>query len=950
MGSYSPRDQRSAPGGGQQGHERGLSVRTAPARGLPFPITELVGRDAAVADVAPAFERARLVTLTGAPGVGKTRLAVAVTSAIADSFAEGALWIPLDDVSAPCAIPDALATRIGVCSTPGKVTHALVDHLRERHMLLVLDTCEHVASVCSDLVLQLLEQCPAVSIMATSRQPLAVPGEQVWRVPPLSIPAKDDPDTLESSHAVQVFCQRAGTITRSFKLDRRTGPVVGEICRRLEGAPLAIELAAGRLDALSPQEIMARLDDRLVLLTAPGTTQPARHHSLRAALDWSYELLTDPERSMLRRLSVFSGGCTLAAVEGVCGVDGSTESAPLETLTALVAKSLVAADTNLDETRYQVSENVHHYAAERLTESGELTSVRLAHLTWCAGLAERATAGTAVDERAFTSLEPEYKNLAAALDWAVSHQEAKLALRLTAALVPLWEQRGWFNTSRERFEAILAAGKREADDATGRGITVALDGDRAAGVRVAREFLSLASTAHPSLMPWLYQLAFLAARVDPFATVRLFEEAMTQARDEGEDLALRTVLRVYGTALLLVGDGARARNLFMEYIESVQCAGGGDEVYPQQLDLGRAEVAIGDLDSAGDHLHGGLVKAREAGDLKMVAVALGLLGDLARLQGRLSEARSYLEEGAALARSGLDAFSLALCLVPLGHVALREGDFANASACLQEAYSATQRAELHWLGARSLHGLAELARATGDLREARSLFTNALAAGRQHVNIAVVASSLHGLAELALTEGRMTRAASLHHEALRLRHQICDRVGIVDSIEACAVLEAGRGHWSEVGHLLGAANSLKETLGLAPDGAASSEMAQLAAAARKELGADAFDAAQRLGSAMDYAISYASKGRGSRRRPPTGQPSLTPAERRVAELVGQGLTNREVGELLFVSARTVQNHLAKVFIKLEVTSRRELRAVIAGDGPESDAGTVGGVSGTKSLI
>jgi predicted ATPase/DNA-binding SARP family transcriptional activator len=432
------------------------AVRTEPARhNLPLPLTRLIGREAQATAVTALIGRKRLVTLIGPGGVGKTRLVLRVAEGLTDGFFHGVRLVDLAPVADAGLIASQIAAVLGVresgppqpalptAATGAVGTHpggplldALVDALRPREMLLLLDNCEHLAAGCARLTEALLSSCPGLKVLATSRTVLGVRGEQLYPVPPLSLPPETMPpsEALLASESVQLFAEQASLSLPDFRVTEENAAAIAAICRRLDGLPLAIELAAARVAALSPAQIAARLTDRLRLLTGSGGTAPTRHHSLAATLDWSHNLLAPPERALFRRLAVFTGGGTLAAIEAVCAGSGESHNV-LDRLTTLVRSSLLEHQQVEGEARYRMLETVHEYARERLEEAGEADAVRAAHREWCLAWVARPDPGFSRWQEA---MKREYGNLRAALAGAVERDEWDAALRLAVALGPLW--------------------------------------------------------------------------------------------------------------------------------------------------------------------------------------------------------------------------------------------------------------------------------------------------------------------------------------------------------------------------------------------------------------------------------------------------------------------------------------------------------------------------------
>ena len=394
---------------------------------LPLQTTGFVGRERELADVAGALDDARVVTLTGVGGVGKTRLAPQVAAAVLPHYQDGAWLCELASVGDPEAIAEALATTLGVQPRMGQtLDEALLDFLRSKEVLLLLDNCEHVLESVARLVDRVVQNAARVTVLATSREGLALPGERMVALPSLGI----------EDEAVSLFVERATDARAGFTLTPENAPAVAQICARLDGIPLAIELAAARVQAMTPAEIAARLDDQFRLLSSGRRTAVERHQTLRRAIDWSYDMLSDDERTVLQRLSVFAGGCTLDAAEVVAGGQGIDERDVLDHIATLVRRSLVVADPVGEETRYRLLETIRQYAQDRLEESGETDAVGHRHATHYCSLAEEAGPHLrAADQLAWIArLAPEFDNLRVALTWALDHDDLDLALALVVAV------------------------------------------------------------------------------------------------------------------------------------------------------------------------------------------------------------------------------------------------------------------------------------------------------------------------------------------------------------------------------------------------------------------------------------------------------------------------------------------------------------------------------------
>src|SRR5579871_5032422 len=471
---------------------------------LPHPITELVGREDERIEVALQLRHSRLVTLTGMGGIGKTRLAREVASEVVGEYADGVWLVALEALSEGRLVIQQIASVLGLKEERSRTPlQSVTEHLRRKRLLLVLDNCEHLLEASARVVAHLLQTCGEVRILATSREPLGIEGETVWSVPALAVPDMESlppgPTTLvrvlKGYESVQLFVERAQAVQTSFALSGNNARSVAQACQHLEGIPLAIELAAARVKAMTVDQIVSRLDNHLRLLTGGSRSAQSRQQTLRATLDWSYELLSEAERSLLRRLSVFAGGCTLEAAEQVCSGEGIEEWQVLDLLTSLVDKSLVTFEEREPAGgRYRLLEMVRQYAAESLQASGESEQIKRKHRDWCVAFAEeeQPRMRSAEQEKSLQRLETEHENLRTALGWCrVEENGAQAGLRLAGALGRFWEVRGYMTEGRrylaealgreegagrtpERARALNCAGvlaHRQGDYASARSLT-----------------------------------------------------------------------------------------------------------------------------------------------------------------------------------------------------------------------------------------------------------------------------------------------------------------------------------------------------------------------------------------------------------------------------------------------------------------------------------------------
>jgi non-specific serine/threonine protein kinase len=555
----------------------------AAAHNLPSQLTRFIGREREIAELKPLLAAERLVTLTGTGGAGKTRLALQIAQGLVGDFAHGVWLIELAPLADPDLIPHAIASTVGMrLESSHGVTDSLIVFLRPRRTLLILDNCEHLIAGCAMLVDHILRACPHVCVLATSREALGVAGERAWRVPSLVLPAAKPEvplDVASKSDAVRFFVDRAQAVASHFTLSPANTSTVVRICQRLDGIPLALELAAARMKLLSLDQISARLDDRFQLLTGGSRTAVPRQQTLRATIEWSYDLLSDEERRLLRRLAVFTGGCSLEAAEQVCAADESSGDAAIDLLSHLIDKSLVAVDDEDGERRYHLLETVRQYARDRLFESGEAAALRNRHLHFFEHLALEAEAGLLGPSHILWArrLNTDHDNLRAALEWGLSVSgNTETPLRMVCALWIFWNQRNHFGEGRRWVERALSAAPDSTRSLRLRALLAAADlsflsGDYAAARAFCDDVLAL-DDAGPAKDRWPVAFASFIlgnlAIADGKATkaIELFERAVAIARAAGAVHITGLVLIGPMYMAWLAGDYTRARTLIDESV------------------------------------------------------------------------------------------------------------------------------------------------------------------------------------------------------------------------------------------------------------------------------------------------------------------------------------------------------------------------------------------------
>ena len=668
---------------------------------LPRQLTSFVGREPEIAQVRELLDATRLLTLTGAGGSGKTRLVLQAAADVLDQYPDGVWFVDLAPITDPALVPQTVASALTVREEAGKpLAQSVTEYARPKQFLLVLDNCEHLLDACARFADALLRACPHVKLLATSREALAVPGETSWRVPKLSLPqagALPSLEALTQFEAVRLFLDRAGSVLPGFAVTNANAPAVAQVCHRLDGIPLALELAAARVKVLSVEQIALRLDDRFRLLTGGSRTVLPRQQTLHAALDWSYELLTDQEKALLARLSVFAGGWRLEAAESVCAGDPIEEWEVLDLLARLVDKSLVSAEMQGEQERYNLLETVRQYGQERLLESGGQGAVRRRHRDWFVTYAEQQIAfllSGSHEASAIERLEEEYANLRSAFDEALRGTDDSDALaRLAGSLYWFWTGHH-ASEGRQMLAAAVAYAKatghvtgqlllraaRLADEVGDSSTARALNAEALRNARAAGEW--------PALVEALGWVGFCELRQGQFSMASAYYLEALQLAQENEDRpTIPWLLLSLGHVSRFERRYAEARQRYSEAQAHFQEYGLASSVGAEHvlLNLAHVERLTGDLVLAHSYYVGGLRSIYERGDMTMIPLCLEGLACLAASWGqpdraaRLFGAAEALREALDIRMSPVDR---AECEAPqqAARAALAEDDFASAWA------------------------------------------------------------------------------------------------------------------------------------------------------------------------------------------------------------------------------------------------------------------------------
>jgi non-specific serine/threonine protein kinase len=790
-------------------------------------MTSFIGRVREQDTVRELLREARLLTLTGAGGCGKTRLALQVAGALPADYPDGVVLVELASLASPELVPQAVAVSLGAPEQPGRpFPDMLTDFLASKQILLVLDNCEHLIGACAELVTALLRGCGRLRILATSREGLEVAGETIYLVPSLEVPdpwKALPPEELLEFAAVRLFVERARARRSDFALSSRNAAAVVRICHQLDGIPLAIELAAARIETLSVEGIASRLDDRFRLLTGGPRMALPRQKTLRATLDWSFGLLSAQEQILLPRLSVFVGNWTLEAAEAVGAGEGVETREVLDLLASLVRKSLVLLEERqvqgIGTARYRLLDTVRQYGQELLPASGTAGMVRIRFREWCLGLAARAEAGIeGSEQRLWVNLiEAELDNLRSLLAQGVTAIDGtETALRLATTLRWFWPLGNHYDEGRWWLKVLLAAG-----------------GAVAAGVRAAA----------------IYAAGRLADLMgDHEQAYALYARCLPMFRELGDTSRLAYTLHWLGWHAYRLGESARGAVLREESLRLFRVSGDKQGFALVLSVLGSDAHEQSDYPKAVAYWEEAQALFRELDIPWNLAMLVVSLGEVALVRGDYAGARAHYEEGLRLIQElGLpDGIIAGHCY--LGEVAAAQGELERAEAWFQQGLALGQnidRSKQHIPPC--LQGLGNVARLQGDYRQAIAWLEISVAGFREIGVSGLLARSLTDLGHATRDAGDSVRALTLYRESLTLLGEGGYKPHIIRNLEGAAAVAAMQVRPERAAHLLSGAASLREALGtpLPPSERASHE--RIVASVRAGLSTDAFDDAWTAG-------------------------------------------------------------------------------------------------------
>jgi predicted ATPase/DNA-binding SARP family transcriptional activator len=785
---------------------------------LSVPLTSFIGRAREMSEVRSLLDTTRLLTLTGAGGCGKTRLAVEAARDLLQDHAHGVWLVELASLTDPEFVPRAIASALGLQEQAGQaLTQTLIAYLKPRQLLLVLDNCEHLIYACAEQTEALLRACPNLRILATSREPLRISGELTWLVPSLSLP---DPQHLPpvqelgQYEAVRLFVERARAVHTNFSMTTENAASIAQLCYRLDGIPLALELAAARMTLLSVEQILARLDDRFRLLTGGSRTALSRQQTLRATVDWSYELLSPRERVLFRRLAVFAGGFSFESAAQVTGEVRSaltyttpSEREPeeikvgelLDALANLVDKSLVVVQRRGGETRYRLLETIRQYARECLAEAGEQLSLSRRHLDWCLAFVEQANPNFWGAEHVswVNRLETEHDNLRAALAWCLEH-DITSGLRLATLLSQFWVLRGYVTEGQSWLRNLLAQTSQPSVPRAKALLSEFVMSLRSGNYRLEGEKMIERILNVDSLLDdhvgriQAHQMvgAFMSITEGYERTRPYFELSLSVAREIGFTPGVACAIHFLGVQAAQVGDYVRAQALLEESVTRFGELGAEPAVTPIFLNIVQMPFAYGTYHQWRIVDEETLVVIRHIGSASAIGFALANLGNLARAVGEHARAQTLLEKSLAQFRWIGDQGGLSQALAQLGNFFAATGEHERARGALDESLLIRRTLGDRRGVGRTLNNLANAATLRGEYERARALLDESLELFEEMKDKPGLAQTFNHLGNLGMEQGDYAFAASMYEWSMDLFQQISKRgaAPILLNLAECARL------------------------------------------------------------------------------------------------------------------------------------------------------------------
>ncbi len=762
-----------------------LETLDARPNNLPVQLTSFIGREKEMKQVKEALKLSRLVTLTSAGGSGKTRLALQTGAEVIDEYEHGVWFVDLAALNDPALLTSTMIDALGIKEESKRTTEeTLIDFLKGKEILILLDNCEQLIHACANLAERLLSSCPKLKMIATSREALNCEGEKTYRIPALAIPdpnTNNTPEELIQFESVRLFIERALLVNPGFRVNNENATALAEICSRLDGIPLALELAAARTNILSISKIYERLDDRFSLLTGGKRTALPRQQTLRALIDWSYDLLSEEEKILWSRLTVFSGGWTLEAAEEVCSDEMISKSLILDLQSQLTEKSVIIFDES--NGRYRILESIKQYGIEKLSD-GNGTYLR--HLNYFLGISKKAEPELRGEKARFwfDKIEADHTNFISAIDWSVNNGHADKGAIMAVALGDFWNTNGHYSTGIRLYENILQCSGAS---------------DKSSIINV---------------LNWLCVFKYLQG--DYEQVKKYSEECLTVSRTIDDKKGIAVSLNNLGKVADLMGDPEKAKIYFEESLAIKKELGDKNGISESLQSLGNLSADLGDYEQAKKHFEESFAIKKEIGDIKGMASNLNSLGSLSSFQGDYEHAKKYHEESLAYNKDIGSKMGIAVSTGNLGMIAFNQGEYEHAKKYFEKSLYIRKELGNRKGIADYMHNLGGIVYIQGDYEQAKKYFEESLAIRKEIGDRIGMADSMNNLGGVMYTQGNYEQAKTYFEESLAIREEIGDKRGMADSMNNLGSIAIHRGDNEQAGKYHEMSLSMKREIGDKP--------------------------------------------------------------------------------------------------------------------------------------
>ena len=803
-----------------------LKTLDARPNNLPIQLTSFIGREKEMKFIKEELKLHRLLSLTGAGGAGKTRFALQTAAEVIDEFENGVWFVDLSALKDIALLSSTMITALGIKEESMKTSdETLIDFLRDKEILIILDNCEQLINACALLTERLLSSCPKLKMISTSREAMNCGGEFTYRIPPLTQPdpnQNNTPEELTQYESVRLFIERALSVNPNFRVTNENAPALAEVCSRLDGIPLAIELAAARIKMLSIEKIYERLDDRFNLLTGGKRTALPRQQTLRALIDWSYDLLSENEKILWSRLSVFNGGWTLDAAEEVCSDETIDKNEILDLLSQLTEKSVIIYDNSKD--RYRILESIKQYGIEKLSDGKEIF---LQHLNYFLKLSEKAKPELIGENTKFWMqiIEADHNNFLSAIEWSVNNENKDKGAVISNLIGSFWSRTGQYSTGIRLVEIILESSGSLSKLLKGDMLNwignfrISL-GDNEQAIKYLEKSLVLSKEIGDKrgIAESMLRLGNVTNSLGDFELAKnYYEDSLDNYKKIDSKSGIAAISLSLGNVALNQGDYGMAKKYNEESLFIFKEIGHKYGIALSIHNLGNVSLFLGDYELAKKYLEEGLDLLKEIGNKKGMAFSINFLGNIALNQGDFEQAKKNFEESLFIFKEIGNKDGIALSILSLGMILFNQGYSEKAKKYYEESLDIRKEIGEKNGIAESVKNVGHIAYVHGDYQQAKKYYKESLDIYKEIGSKSGIANSINSLGNIEFGQGDFEQANKYYEESLSIFKEIADKNGITNSINNLGKAAYGLGDFEKAIKLISAAENVFESMGVVFD-------------------------------------------------------------------------------------------------------------------------------------